>query len=274
MQSENNIDIKKQKGAFWSKPGTGRAYHETLSSRSGILQLKNRVELSIVMKNAQGRILDAGTGTGRFAIPLAQCSPDSVVALDYSREMLTVNRELSLGLGLNVSYVQGDVEHLPFPSGHFDTVISMSCVRHFPQYQAILAEYVRVLKSEGNLIFDMRSGDHVKTANRIWPRFGNQYSKLGFYDYEAEVPFCDLVTMLDSIGVDVVDRLSYDFFNNNSFLQILTLHDLGYRIVNKALRITLMLWPLQRVAAWLELGILRHLPPAFTYNYIIIGRKR
>lgn len=274
MPSDNDTDIKKQKGAFWSRPGAAIAYEAGISSRNGIVQLKNRVERKIVLQHAKGRILDAGTGTGRFALPLAQRSPGAVVALDYSLEMLTLNRELSSKQQLDLMYVQGDVEHLPFPAGCFDTVVSITVVRHFPQYRNILKEYARVLKPGGKMIFEMCSGDHIASANRVSPRFGTQFRHDDFFSYEAEVPFDDLRAWLNSIGIDVVDRLTYDFFNNNCFLKIVTVNDLGYKIVNKAIGLMLRLVPLQMLAAWMELKVLRHLPPAFSCDYMVIGQKR
>lgn len=274
MSGFSDVEIKKQKGAFWSRPGGAAVYEAGVSSSNGVTQLKNRVEHAIVLQHAEGFILDAGTGTGRFAIPLARRASGSVIALDYSREMLDLNRQLGVAQGLSIAYAQGDVEHLPFPSAYFDTIVSITVVRHFPQYQNILREYARVLKPGGKLIFEMCSGDHILSANRISPRFGVKYSQDGFYSYEVEVPFADLQIRLDSIGVDIVQRLTYDLFNNNCFLKILTWNDLGYKVVHKALGLILRITPIQKLAAWMETAVFCHLPPVFSYNYMIIGRKR
>jgi SAM-dependent methyltransferase len=188
--------------------------------------------------------------------------------------MLNLNRYLAAIQGLNITYVQGDVEHLPFPTAHFDTVVSITVVRHFPQYQNILREYVRVLKPGGKLIFEMCSGDHISRANRIMPRFGVRYAQNDFRNYEVETPFAGLQFWLDSIGVDVVQRLTYDFLNSNCFLKIFTWNDLGYKIVRKQIELVLRLSPVQKLAAWMETTVLCNLPTVLSYNYMIIGRKR
>lgn len=272
---QNKTDIKKQKGDYWSRPGAGEIYEKGVSSLAGVIQIKNLVERAIVVKNAHGFILDAGTGSGRFAIPLARDPENSVVALDYSNEMLDQNRKLSAQQGINtIEYIQGDIEHLAFPDNHFDAVVSITVVRHFPQWQNILKEYARVLKPGGKLVFEMCSADHIQMANRISPRFGFEHSDGSFASYEAEVPFDDLRTWLDSMGIDIEERLTYDFFNSNCFLKILTINNLGYRIFTKAFNLIFSIFPLPNLMAWMELKILRYLPPVFSYNYMIVGRKR
>src|SRR5690242_8218908 len=119
-QSEDK-DIKKQKGDFWARPGAASVYEKGVSNESPFIQIKNTVERSWVLRHARGSILDAGTGTGRFARPLAKVPGNTVVALDYSNDMLKLNQELARAEGIeNIEYMQGDVEHLPFEDGRFD----------------------------------------------------------------------------------------------------------------------------------------------------------
>lgn len=275
MKIENDDDIKKQKGDYWSRPGAGSAYEAGVSSPDGTIQIKNRVEREIVVKNAKGKILDAGTGTGRFAITLAQNLENSVTALDYSLEMLAVNRELSSKLGINnIEYVQGDIEHLQFPTAHFDSVVSITVVRHFPQYKNILKEYVRVLKPGGKLVFEMCSGDHMDFVNKIRPRFGVKYRDINFENYEVEVTRKNIIQFLDSIGVDIIDIFPYDFLNNNCFIKIIAINEFGYKIVRKLLNYLFRIRVLQTLFVKMELSVLRGLSTASSYNYMVIGCKR
>jgi len=267
--------IKREKGEFWAREGAATVYESNVSSASPFIQIKNYVERAIVGAHARGAILDAGTGTGRFAIPLAQVPGNFVVALDYSPDMLAVNRQLGRKLGVHaMTYVRGDIESLPFPAGNFDAVVSITVVRHFPQWKAILAEYVRVLKPGGTIVFEMCSGDHIAAANRISPRFGAQHRTDGFLSYEAEIPRAELQRWLDEIGVDVVETKTYDFLNENAFLKLATLGRLGYRIVLKAVKTLLTIPALWRAMARLELGPLGKLSPVWSYNYMVVGRKR
>lgn len=275
MNTDEPDEIKRQKGEFWSAPGAADTYERNVFSKSGVIQIKNKVELTLVLRHARGRVLDAGTGTGRFAIPLAKVDGNSVVALDYSQEMLDLNQKQSTAQGIrSIEYLRGDVEHLPFKDNEFDSVVSITVVRHFPQWRAILEEYIRVVRPGGKLIFEMCSGDHINAANRVVQRFGAKYRKDGFLSYEAEVPFDELHQWLAARGVDVQERHTYDFLNSNCFLKIVTLNDLGYRALLKLVRIVLSVRPLRHLGAWLELNLLARLPTAFSYNYMVVGRKR
>ena len=275
LNTEQPDEIKRQKGEFWSAPGAADSYERNVFSKSGVVQIKNWVELTLVLRHAEGRILDAGTGTGRFAIPLAKINGNSVVALDYSHEMLDLNQRLSAAQGIrSIEYMQGDVEHLPFKDNEFDSVVSITVVRHFPQWRAILDEYIRVVRPGGKIIFEMCSGDHINAANRLVKRFGAKFRKDGFLSYEAEIPFDELRQWLEAHGVDVLERHTYDFLNSNCFLKIITINDLGYRIFLRAIRLVLSIRPLQRLIAWMELNVLAGLPTACSYNYMVVGRKR
>jgi hypothetical protein len=74
--------------------------------------------------------------------------------------------------------------------------------------------------------------------------------------------------------VDVVQRHTYDFFNNNCFLKLVTFNQLGYRIALKLIKLALTPAPLHKLAAWMELHVLSRLSPVWAYNYMIIGKKR
>lgn len=275
IKTENILDIKKQKGEYWSRPGAGLAYEAGVSSPDGTIQIKNRVEKEIVLKNSAGKILDAGTGTGRFAIALAQNPENSVTALDYSLEMLAVNRELSSNLGINnIEYVQGDIEHLQFEDDCFDSVVSITVVRHFPQYKNILKEYVRVLKPGGKLVFEMCSGDHMNLANKIVPRFGAKYRINNFENYEVELTKEEITQYLNSIGVSIVDIYPYDFLNNNCFIKIIAVNEFGYKVMRKLLNYIFRIKTLQSLFVKIERSVLRNLSTGSSYNYMVIGCKR
>lgn len=71
----------------------------------------------------EGRVLDAGTGGGRYAVWLAERGLE-VDALDVSAEQVHIAREkvVERGLSDRVSVQQGDLRALPFPTDSFDVV--------------------------------------------------------------------------------------------------------------------------------------------------------
>jgi ubiquinone/menaquinone biosynthesis C-methylase UbiE len=275
LNVDDPVEIKRKKGDFWAAPGAAEVYDRNAFAGSGLIQIKNQVERCIVLKNAAGKVLDAGTGTGRFAIPLARGRSNTVVALDYSMDMLLLNRRNGVREGLtSIHYVRGDVERLPFHDNEFDCVVSITVVRHFPQWRDILKEYVRVVRPGGRIVFEMCSGDHINAANRLIKRFGARYRQDDYLSYEAEVPYLELKGWLDEQGVDVVSRHTYDFLNSNCFLKLVTLVPTGYRLTVRALGLLFRWTPLQRMAVWLELRVLGGVSTSLSYNYMIVASKR
>ena len=276
MSSENinPLKIKEQKAAYWSRPGAGETYNKNVTAETGVVKIKNIVEGNIVKKHIRGHILDAGTGSGRFAIELAMNIENKLVALDCSNEMLEIcKKNAEIRNIKNIDYVKGDVENMIFPDNYFDSVVSITVVRHFPQWQSILKEYSRVLKPGGKLVFEMCSGNHIQMANKIWSRFGYENGDKSFYNYEAEVTYESLKEYLRSINIEIIDKYTYDFLNNNCFIKILTVNNLGYRAIIKIINLIFKVRVLARFMATLELNIFKKLPVCYSYNYMIIATK-
>ena len=72
-----------------------------------------------------GRVLELGCGTGRVTVPLGKTRAASVVGIDRSAAMLVRGqRRLRRARLSNVALLRGDIRHLPFAPGTFDTVIA------------------------------------------------------------------------------------------------------------------------------------------------------
>lgn len=92
----------------------------------------------------QGRILDAGTGTGRISLPLRRLDAD-VIGIDLSLKMMTKQRDKYPAARL----AQGDAARLPFASQQFDAVLTTHVMHLIGPWREALREYRRVLKPEG-----------------------------------------------------------------------------------------------------------------------------
>ncbi len=79
-----------------------------------------------IVTQRRGRVLELGCGTGRLTLPLARTGMAEVVGIDRSAAMLARGRtRLRRSRGLSgVSLIRGDIRHLPFPDGTFETVIA------------------------------------------------------------------------------------------------------------------------------------------------------
>ena len=108
------------------------------------------------------RVLDAGCGRYlRFCKELSDTA--SVVGIDLDSVLETDNHAAPFA-------VRGDVSRLPFPSGHFDMVISRSVVEHLEEPAKVFQEFARVLKPGGKaVIITPNKYDYVSVIAALTP---------------------------------------------------------------------------------------------------------
>jgi ubiquinone/menaquinone biosynthesis C-methylase UbiE len=93
------------------------------------------------------RVLDVGAGSGNASIPAAQRGA-TVTASDLTPELLDTGRRRAEAAGLELAWVVGDAERLPFEDGQFDVVISAIGAMFAPQHRKVADELVRVCARE------------------------------------------------------------------------------------------------------------------------------
>jgi len=90
------------------------------------------------------RLLDAGCGRYmKFCRELSDTG--RVVGMDLESTLETDNQGAPFG-------VRGDLSYLPFPSDHFDMVISRSVVEHLEDPPRVFREFCRVLRPGGKVV--------------------------------------------------------------------------------------------------------------------------
>jgi ubiquinone/menaquinone biosynthesis C-methylase UbiE len=95
-----------------------------------------------------GRLLDAGGGTGRIAAQL-QGQTGQIVVADGSLPMLAVALEKAC-----CAVAGSHTEQLPFPDGTFQRVIVVDAYHHLADQAASLGEFWRVLAPGGRLVIE------------------------------------------------------------------------------------------------------------------------
>src|SRR5271169_3218973 len=90
-------------------------------------------------------LLDVATGSGNVAIPAALAGA-SVTGLDLTPELLEVARRRAGEEGVDVLWIEGDAEELPFESGSFDCVTSCFGVIFAPRHARAASELTRVAR--------------------------------------------------------------------------------------------------------------------------------
>lgn len=220
FSEEQKRRVESAKRGVWSQPGAGQEYQFFAYKASPLLRLKNLVEISFVVRHVTGpRVLDAGAGTGRFTWPLRQRGVRAV-AFDISREMLVEAKKYEEKAGEQLPCAMGLIEQLPFPDETFDSVVSITVLRHFPDWLDTLDEYMRVVRPGGRVIFDMASGEQrnymfTKGLLTNVTRGDDGFDPLAF---EATLTMKDLRSLAVKRGWTIVTAGPHEFFHANPLL--------------------------------------------------------
>ncbi|OFW21049.1 MAG: hypothetical protein A3H97_04665 [Acidobacteria bacterium RIFCSPLOWO2_02_FULL_65_29] len=109
------------------------------------------------------RVLDVAAGTGNVAIRAATAGA-AVVASDLTPENFEAGRRAARAAGVEVEWIEGDAEALPFEDEQFDVVTSCFGAMFAPDQQKVANELLRVCRADGtigmiNFTSEGRGGD-------------------------------------------------------------------------------------------------------------------
>ena len=263
-------EILEFKRNYWTKPGIGAEYHHFALEPAPITRAKNIVEFGFVLAHTLGpRVLDAGAGTGRFQITLRKAG-HKAVALDYSLDMLRTAISSARRQSLDAPCTRGDVFKMPFRDDTFDSVVSMTVIRHFPQWREILAEYARVVRPGGRIVFDAASGDQESFMRRHYGResVGKASAPMNF---NAPVSLMDIYAIASKLGMRIHWMGPYDFFNENALLK--HIHGEAYAPFLDALKGLLSTDDAIAVYFMLSRHVLGRVSPACSSSWFIVLEK-
>ncbi len=114
----------------------------------------NRLEKKLIFELAEQKsgetVLDIGCGTGNYSIELASMCL-KVVGIDPSANMLKIAREKAEKGRLDIEFILGIAESLPFNDNQFDIVLLVTTFEFLDPEKTIF-EMKRVLKKDGRII--------------------------------------------------------------------------------------------------------------------------
>jgi ubiquinone/menaquinone biosynthesis C-methylase UbiE len=97
------------------------------------------------------RVLDVACGSGNAAISAARRAWGNTIGLDFVPELLERARERAAAERLEIEFVEGDAQALPFGDGEFDVTLSIFGAMFAPDQQQTADELLRVTKPGGRI---------------------------------------------------------------------------------------------------------------------------
>lgn len=179
----------------WSSPA-GRKRAER---RAGYLSKIGRI-------TAGDKVLEIGCGTGLFTRKVHEITGARIMATDISEDLLSIARKgFSKG-----EFMIADAMDMPFSPGEFDAVFGSSILHHL-DFEKTLNEILRVLKSDGRMVF--------AEPNMLNPQIFIQKNvpfikkALGDSPDETAIVRSKLARLMREIGFVNVRIFPYDFLH-------------------------------------------------------------
>lgn len=113
--------------------------------------------------------LDAGCGQGRSFRYLHEAfSPGRLIGLEADAESIEQSRTTAKAHGLDVEVIAGDCAAMPLPDASVDVVFCHQTFHHLVEQEAALAEFWRVLRPGGWLLFAESTKAYIDTWVIRW----------------------------------------------------------------------------------------------------------
>ena len=149
-------------------------------------------------------MLDVGCGGGLLAEEFAGLGC-RVTGVDPSTESLQTAREHARVSGLEIDYVDGTGEQLPFPDATFDVVYCCDVLEHVDDLQRMLDESARVLKPGGVYMYD--TINRTRRSNLVMIKLFQEWrwtalTEPNLHDWDMFIKPSELVAGLARAGLD------------------------------------------------------------------------
>jgi SAM-dependent methyltransferase len=175
-----------------------RVYQMTDAEYSGVYEATRGVAIErdtdlndaclerILMHAVGPKVLETGCGGGFLAKKLAERFEVTATDIVVDPALVAANPK--------ITFEKGNVEHLPFPDGAFDTVVTTHVLEHVRDIQAALKELRRVTKRR-LIVVVPKERPHFYTPNLHLHFFPYPFSFYGVFGYRPD-------SLLENAGGD------------------------------------------------------------------------
>jgi SAM-dependent methyltransferase len=132
------------------------AFGEEIGQNSWLTADEQRHFFDLMEIDASSEVLEVASGSGGPALFMATETGCRVTGLELHADGVTAATSTATERGLadRTRFVIGDArERLPFADASFDAVECIDSINHLPDRESVLAEFLRVLRPGGRLLF-------------------------------------------------------------------------------------------------------------------------
>ena len=141
------------------------------------------------------KVLEVGCGGGHFTNMIKKYFPNCEVwGIDLDTNHINFAKNKCAELGVDVNYMEADINNLPFEDESFDLIFSHTVVEHLP-FENFIKEQYRTLKTGGHLVImrvagGKRDNPYMYLEDEIGKVFDklkyNEMPEVGKYSEEPE----------------------------------------------------------------------------------------
>jgi len=194
----------------------GKWFLRTQTWRVHVLERAIRDLLRLIpeRRNSYPVVVDVGCGSGYSLPKLAQrFAPQQLIGVDIDPEMLRAAGEEAARARVAVRLVESSSTRIPLPDGSADLLFCHQTFHHLVEQEAALAEFLRVLKPGGVLLFAESTRRYIHSwmiralfrhpmdVQRTAPEYLQMVRSAGFVVPEASISYPYLWWSRGDLGI-------------------------------------------------------------------------
>lgn len=161
------------------------SFSQAANTYDAVADLQRRVGqgllTQIINQHLVGTVLDVGCGTGFLTRELVKLAKiEHVIGLDIALPMLQATQQKT-GMQ-NLSLLCADAERLPLADQVVDHIVSNLALQWCEDLSGVFADFKRVLKTEGQLLFSTFGAQTLQELKAAWAKVDNYSHVNDFYN--------------------------------------------------------------------------------------------
>lgn len=214
------------------------------------------------------RFIDFGCGTGSETIHLATCVEHPIAGYDIFPTQIAIANEFEKEAKSGCSFGLLEEGRIPEADGSVDIIYSSHVLGHVPDVRAMLRDWARVLKSDGQIVLYTES-NFSESDRSLAAEIYRKYNVSQLRDLEHHIslyPREELEPMFAEAGFVIRKRVAYNawkgFFDPSALTLLLSKTPGDYR---PATRLSLKAWAKVR-------KLVPFYPFSVDYLYMLMGK--